>query len=99
MLLCLINQASYLLHRQLERLEQDFLTNGGFTERLYAGRTRQRNLPSNLSVAPLCPRCGKPMHQRVARHGPDTGLRFWGCSSYPDCKATRPLSHSADPSQ
>jgi restriction system protein len=40
---CLINQASYLLRRQLERLEQQFLVEGGFTERLYRTRKeRQR---------------------------------------------------------
>ncbi|MEX1119758.1 MAG: four helix bundle suffix domain-containing protein [Terrimicrobiaceae bacterium] len=38
-LLCLINQASYLLARQLARLESDFVKEGGFTEKLY--RTRQ----------------------------------------------------------
>lgn len=41
-LLCLINQASYLLHRQLARRERDFLEKGGFTERLYTARTRAR---------------------------------------------------------
>jgi restriction system protein len=39
-IICLVNQASYLLRRQLERLEQQFLDEGGFTERLY--RTRQQ---------------------------------------------------------
>jgi restriction system protein len=34
-LICLINQAGYLLGRQLQRLEQQFLEEGGFTERLY----------------------------------------------------------------
>ena len=34
-LICLINQASFLLGRQLQRLEQQFLQEGGFTERLY----------------------------------------------------------------
>ncbi len=38
-LVCLINQASYLLGRQLEKLEQQFLEEGGFTERLYRSRT------------------------------------------------------------
>ena len=42
-LICLINQASYLLGRQLQRLEQQFLTEGGFTERLYQARTQVRN--------------------------------------------------------
>ena len=41
-MICLINQASYLLRRQLERLEQDFLEKGGFTERLYRERYRER---------------------------------------------------------
>ncbi len=38
-LICLINQASFLLKRQLQTLEQQFLTEGGFTEKLY--RTRR----------------------------------------------------------
>ncbi|MBU4453263.1 four helix bundle suffix domain-containing protein [Patescibacteria group bacterium] len=33
--ICLIHQATYLLRRQLLALEQQFLENGGFTERLY----------------------------------------------------------------
>ncbi len=41
-LICLVNQASYLLGRQLRKLEQDFLEKGGFTERLYRERSRQR---------------------------------------------------------
>ena len=42
-LICLINQASFLLGRQLERLEQAFLAEGGLTERLYRERSRLRN--------------------------------------------------------
>jgi four helix bundle suffix protein len=41
-LICLINQASYLLRRQLERLEKDFLDKGGFTEKLYRHRRERR---------------------------------------------------------
>jgi len=41
-LICLINQASFLLGRQLQRLEQQFLTEGGFTERLYHARQQAR---------------------------------------------------------
>ncbi len=43
-LICLINQASYLLGRQLQRLEQQFLTEGGFTERLYKARSQARKM-------------------------------------------------------
>jgi four helix bundle suffix protein len=41
-LICLINQASFLLRRQLQKLEQEFLTEGGFTERLYKQRQAVR---------------------------------------------------------
>jgi four helix bundle suffix protein len=41
-LICLINQASFLLRRQLQKLEQSFLDEGGFTERLYRERQARR---------------------------------------------------------
>ena len=44
-LICLINQASYLLGRQLQKLEEQFLTEGGFTERLYQQRQAARRKP------------------------------------------------------
>jgi restriction system protein len=48
-ILCLIHQANYLLDRQLESLEQQFLEEGGFTERLYRARQQHRQRPSNPS--------------------------------------------------
>jgi four helix bundle suffix protein len=42
-LICLINQASYLLWKQLKHLEQEFLTEGGFTERMYNMRKKNKN--------------------------------------------------------
>ena len=41
-LICLINQASFLLGRQILKLEQSFVNEGGFTERLYQVRTQSR---------------------------------------------------------
>ena len=41
-LICLIHQANYLLDQQLRQLEQQFLGEGGFTERLYRVRTTAR---------------------------------------------------------
>lgn len=92
-LLCLINQASYLLARQLHRLERDFLNHGGFTERLYAIRTAARAAELELPNpgAPACPLCAKPMRLCTARQGPHSGSQFWGCSAYPKCKGTRQL--------
>ncbi len=45
MAIILINQADYLLFRQLERLEQDFIKNGGFSERMTRIRRESRNKP------------------------------------------------------
>ena len=39
--------------------------------------------------APQCPRCGAEMTLEMARRGQQAGARFWGCSEYPTCKATR----------
>ena len=39
-LICLIHQANYLLDQQLRQLEEAFLKEGGFTERLYRFRKK-----------------------------------------------------------
>src|SRR5213594_357293 len=41
-LICLINQTNYLLDQQLRQLEQQFLEEGGFTEKLYRTRIQAR---------------------------------------------------------
>ena len=102
-LLCLIHQATYLLRRQIEWLEQDFLEKGGFTESLYRERRRARDsdrsdrsdMSDTSDQAPACPRCGKRMRLRTTRRGRNAGSRFWGCSGYPDCTATRPYGDRA----
>lgn len=39
-MICLIHQTNYLLDQQLRALEKGFLTEGGFTERLYRARSQ-----------------------------------------------------------
>lgn len=41
-LICLIHQSNYLLDQQLRQLEERFLKEGGFTERLYKKRRETR---------------------------------------------------------
>ena len=41
-MICLINQETYLLRRQIKRLADDYDQNGGFTERLYNIRSESR---------------------------------------------------------
>ena len=42
MAIILLNQADYLLFRQLKRLEADFINEGGFSERMTAARRAKR---------------------------------------------------------
>ncbi len=41
-MICLIHQTNYLLDQQIRKLEQMFLKDGGFTERLYKARRKSR---------------------------------------------------------
>jgi restriction system protein len=41
-MICLVNQASYLIGKQIKRLEENFAKEGGFTERLYNYRKEQQ---------------------------------------------------------
>ena len=39
-----------------------------------------------------CPRCGNAMVLRTTKRGESAGSRFWGCSGYPKCRATQPVT-------
>ena len=106
-LICLIHQANYLLDRQIHGLERQFVEGGGYSEQLAAARLERRRSQRGGSdqtdrsdrtdrtvappSAPTCATCGKPMVLRTARKGPKAGSQFWGCSGYPECKATVPV--------
>ena len=45
-MLCVVNQAAYLLKRQIESQERTFLEKGGFTENLYRQRMKARARPT-----------------------------------------------------
>jgi len=47
MCLCLLYQADYLLQRQLAALEENFLAQGGFKERMFAARQQSRSKSQN----------------------------------------------------
>lgn len=106
-LICLIHQANYLLDRQIHGLERQFVEGGGYSERLAAARLEKRRQgassrtdqsdrtdPSDKAKktsSPTCAACGKAMVLRMARKGAKAGSQFWGCSGYPECKATLPV--------
>lgn len=41
---------------------------------------------------PSCPKCGIPMVMRRAARGERRGEQFFGCSNYPKCRETLPLT-------
>ncbi|MFQ3574396.1 MAG: type I DNA topoisomerase, partial [Thermodesulfovibrionales bacterium] len=47
---------------------------------------REKIKPEDIPTDEVCDKCGSPMVIRWGRHG-----RFYACSSYPQCKNTRPL--------
>jgi len=101
-LICLIHQANYLLDRQIAALENQFVHNGGYSERLAAARLEARrgkqtdqtdrtDRTEKDAQAPDCPLCSGPMILRTARKEPQAGSQFWGCAGYPACKGTLAL--------
>jgi len=95
-LICLINQANFLLDQLIVAVEKQFVEGGGYSEQLAAARLAERGRRKNQSdqtdpadptdQIPSCPRCGKPMVLRTVRSGSNEGNPFWGCSGYPDCR-------------
>jgi restriction system protein len=99
-IICLIHQANYLLDRQISALEKSFVEGGGYSEQLAAQRIAKRrgdvhdNNRNASAAAPNCPQCGQPMALRTAKKGANAGSQFWGCSAYPNCRATLSLDRT-----
>jgi restriction system protein len=80
------------------------LIDGQVLERMIAdvqrsGRTPQRPAakgaaiePATAPATPKCPACGSPMVQRTSKRGANLGQAFWGCSGFPACRGTRPVT-------
>ena len=66
------------------RLASSFATNANHVESL-----KQR---FNSDAPRDCPKCGAPMIQRVSRRQETTERKFWGCSTFPKCRTTQPIS-------
>ena len=43
-------------------------------------------------IAPACPKCSAAMVKREAKRGANAGQQFWGCTNYPGCRGTVPIS-------
>ena len=61
------------------------------TRRAHVEGLRRRDDPA---APQLCPRCGNALVLRTVTRGERAGNTFWGCSTYPGCRYTRPSAES-----
>lgn len=54
-------------------------------------RTHIESLEERHSSTTTCPRCANPLVLRTVKSGPKAGIQFFGCSTFPNCRYTRPL--------
>ncbi len=87
-ILVTIDRAKALLHRQIEKIGDEFREAGGFTERLTKARLEERDAAAEAD-SPRCPICNGPMRKVVAKKGANAGNPFWSCCAYPNCDGTR----------
>ncbi len=85
-MLILIGRALHMLDRLLKQHGDDFVKEGGFSERMTAARVEEKRNQRRVvdEDAPPCPICGGVMRVRHGKTGD-----FWGCTNYPACKGTR----------
>jgi restriction system protein len=62
------------------------LINGPKLTQMIASVQQSGNVQAQPEVARACPKCGSEMVLRVAKKGPHSGEKFWGCSKFPDCR-------------
>ena len=80
---------TYLTLQQVAYIETRLIALKGdtsLTKQVHLDSLRDRHESTTV-----CPRCGERLVQRVAKKGVSDGKLFWGCSSYPKCKFTRPV--------
>jgi len=90
-MLILIGRALHMLDRLLQWHGEEFVKEGGFSERMTAARVAEKRNQRRAvdEDAPHCPLCGGEMR---VRHGKT--VDFWGCVNYPACKGARNIAES-----
>jgi len=67
------------------RIHNDRLPATFATRRQHIANLRSRRREPTIGKS--CPRCGSQMVLRTAKQGKKPGNKFWGCSTFPRCKA------------
>jgi len=78
------------IRQTLSKLQRKRLKQGLTTDREHVDNLKQRKQSKpTTSNQNICSRCGSQMIKRINRKN---GQEFYGCSSYPRCKNTLPIS-------
>ncbi|HNY27501.1 MAG TPA: four helix bundle suffix domain-containing protein [Candidatus Sumerlaeota bacterium] len=73
-LLCLIHQTNYLLDKQIEALESQFIKEGGYSEQLATARLAERNRQKNGAGIPVAPVTSAPQSSQLPHQSDPSGL-------------------------
>jgi len=71
------------------------IENGRLTASLKTNRKHTQHVKEIISEKETlnpCPKCGNEMRLRETKKGENKGKQFWGCSSFPRCRSTIPLT-------
>jgi len=74
------------------RGQLELITGSGLLELIRDVQVNSNKESPQNQPPPSCPVCGSAMVMRTARKGPNPGSQFWGCSRFPNCKATQNIS-------
>ena len=72
--------------REFAKANSIALIDGPKLTQMIASVQQSGNVQAQPEVARACPKCGSEMVLRVAKKGPHSGEKFWGCSKFPDCR-------------
>jgi restriction system protein len=62
------------------------LIDGPKLTQMIASVQQSGNMDTPPEAVRACPRCGSEMVLRVAKKGPHSGKKIWGCSKFPGCR-------------
>jgi restriction system protein len=72
--------------REFAKTNSIELINGVKLTQMVAAVQQSGNMQAQKEASQACPQCGSEMVLRVAKKGPHTGKKFWGCSKFPECR-------------
>jgi restriction system protein len=72
--------------REFAKANSIALIDGPKLTQLIASVQQSGNMQAQPEVVRACPKCGSEMLLRVAKKGPHSRKKFWGCSKFPACR-------------